>query len=76
MAQLRISVHISNSMIVNMSTENSSHHHQAFRWSILLNAGLSGLQIVIGISFGSIALIGDAVHNIGDVIGLLSLIHI
>ena len=71
MAQLRFSVHISNSMIVNMSTENSSHHHQAFRWSILLNAGLSGLQIVIGISFGSIALIGDAVHNIGDVIGLM-----
>ncbi len=31
-----------------------SHHqpHQAFKWSILLNAGLSGLQIVIGISYG------------------------
>ena len=42
----------------------------AFRWSILLNGGLSGLQIVIGISFGSLALIGDAIHNLGDVAGL------
>ena len=55
-----------------LSSVDSHHHpHQAFKWSILLNAGLSGLQIVIGISYGSIALIGDAVHNIGDVIGLL-----
>ena len=42
----------------------------AFRWSILLNGGLSGLQIVIGVSFGSLALIGDAIHNLGDVAGL------
>ena len=53
------------------SADSNHHHHHAFKWSILLNAGLSGLQIVIGISYGSIALIGDAVHNIGDVIGLL-----
>ena len=42
----------------------------AFRSSILLNSALSGLQIVIGISFGSLALIGDAIHNLGDVAGL------
>jgi cobalt-zinc-cadmium efflux system protein len=52
------------------------HEHRpgsaaAFRWSILLNSALSGLQLVIGIGFGSLALIGDAVHNLGDVAGLL-----
>ena len=43
----------------------------AFRWSVLLNAGLTALQLVIGFAFGSLALIGDAVHNLGDVVGLL-----
>jgi cobalt-zinc-cadmium efflux system protein len=43
----------------------------AFRWSIVLNSALSGLQLVIGLGFGSLALIGDAVHNLGDVAGLL-----
>jgi cobalt-zinc-cadmium efflux system protein len=42
----------------------------AFRWSILLNTALSLAQIVIGIGFGSLALIGDALHNLGDVAGL------
>lgn len=48
-----------------------SHSRQAFRWTVLLNASLSGLQIAVGIAFGSIALIGDALHNVGDVAGLL-----
>ncbi|MEY4298616.1 MAG: hypothetical protein RLZZ423_1795 [Cyanobacteriota bacterium] len=43
----------------------------AFRWSVLLNAALTALQLVIGFAFGSLALIGDAVHNLGDVVGLL-----
>ena len=43
----------------------------AFRWSVILNSGLSGLQLVIGLGFGSMALVGDAVHNLGDVAGLL-----
>jgi cobalt-zinc-cadmium efflux system protein len=43
----------------------------AFRWSIVLNSALSGLQLAIGFGFGSLALIGDAVHNLGDVAGLL-----
>ncbi len=57
------------------------HHHdrdqhrsgspQAFLWSVLLNSGLTGLQLAIGFGFGSLALIGDAVHNLGDVAGLL-----
>ena len=52
------------------------HQHRpgavgAFRWSVLLNLLLSGLQLLIGLSFGSLALVGDAVHNLGDVLGLL-----
>ena len=56
------------------------HRHQhahrpgsaaAFRWSVLLTSGLSGLQLAIGFSFGSLALVSDAVHNLGDVAGLL-----
>jgi len=54
-----------------MSRDSSRANPNAFRWSIILNASLSGLQIVVGITFGSIALIGDAIHNIGDVIGLM-----
>ena len=56
------------------------HHHPnpphgqaagAFRWSIVLNSALSGLQLAIGFACGSLALVGDAVHNLGDVAGLL-----
>lgn len=54
------------------------HHHQdsgrsgsAFRWSIALNTGLTALQLVVGFSSGSLALIGDALHNLGDVVGLV-----
>ena len=43
---------------------------RAFRWSIVLNSGLTALQLVIGFGFGSLALIGDALHNLGDVVGL------
>ncbi|MEA5475910.1 cation diffusion facilitator family transporter [Synechococcus sp. CCY9201] len=65
-----------------MSNHSHSHSHShdpgisgargsAFRWSVLLNSVLSGLQIVIGVGFGSLALISDAIHNLGDVAGLL-----
>ena len=52
------------------------HQHRpgspaAFRWSVILNSLLSGLQLVIGFAFGSLALVGDAIHNLGDVAGLL-----
>ena len=54
-----------------------SHGHHAgaspagaFKWSVLLNTLLTSLQLVIGLSFGSLALVGDALHNLGDVIGL------
>jgi len=57
--------------------DHHGHHHHAprtgaaFRWSVLLNALLTGLQLAIGFAFGSLALIGDAIHNLGDVVGLL-----
>jgi len=64
-----------------VSVQHHHHHHHhdhahgpaagAFRWSVLLNALLSGMQLAIGFGFGSLALIGDAVHNLGDVVGLL-----
>jgi cobalt-zinc-cadmium efflux system protein len=56
---------------------HSHHDHQhrgaprAFFWGVVLNSALSGLQLAIGIGFGSLALIGDAIHNLGDVAGLL-----
>lgn len=60
------------------SNHGHSHpHHRAgsgasgaFRWSIVLNGLLTGLQLVVGFGFGSLALIGDALHNLGDVVGL------
>lgn len=57
-------------------SDHSHGHHadgrggSAFRWSIALNSGLTALQLVIGFGFGSLALIGDALHNLGDVVGL------
>lgn len=51
--------------------QHAARNPAAFRTSVLLNSALSGLQLVIGISFGSLALIGDALHNLGDVAGLL-----
>ncbi|MFQ6538146.1 MULTISPECIES: cation diffusion facilitator family transporter [Aphanothece] len=53
------------------SHPGSSHPSSApFRWSVLLNTALVVVQLVIGFSFGSLALIGDALHNLGDVAGL------
>ena len=58
------------------SRHHRLHEHRpgsaaAFRWSVLLNALLTGLQLVVGLAFGSLALVGDALHNLGDVAGLL-----
>lgn len=50
---------------------SQGHSGAAFRWSIALNAGLTTLQLVVGFAFGSLALIGDALHNLGDVVGLV-----
>ena len=52
------------------------HQHRprsaaAFRTSVLFNAALSAVQLLIGFRFGSLALVGDALHNLSDVAGLL-----
>ena len=49
---------------------DGSRSGRAFRWSIALNSGLTALQLIIGLAFGSLALVGDALHNLGDVLGL------
>ena len=57
--------------------DHGHHEHShsraasAFRWSIVLNSVLTALQLVVGFAFGSLALIGDALHNLGDVVGLV-----
>ena len=51
--------------------QSQSRASSAFRWSIALNSVLTALQLVVGFAFGSLALIGDALHNLGDVVGLV-----
>ena len=63
-------------MDIQRQPHRRQHQHRpgsaaAFRWSVILNSCLSALQLVIGLAFGSLALIGDAIHNLGDVAGLL-----
>lgn len=43
----------------------------AFRVSVALNTLLVVAQLAIGLGLGSMALVADAVHNAGDVLGLL-----
>ncbi|MEI6030383.1 MAG: cation diffusion facilitator family transporter [Synechococcaceae cyanobacterium ELA739] len=69
-------VHVHPAVQIQRQPHPRQHQHRpgsagAFRWSIILNSALSGLQLAIGLAFGSLALIGDAVHNLGDVAGLL-----
>jgi cobalt-zinc-cadmium efflux system protein len=48
----------------------ASNASRAFGWSIVLNSLLTGVQLAIGLGCGSLALVGDALHNLGDVVGL------
>ena len=54
-----------------------SHGHShgtmdaAFRWSVLLNALLVAVQVTVGLRAHSTALVADALHNLGDISGLL-----
>ena len=56
---------------------NHSHHHAptsfgtAFAVGTLLNGGLVFTQIIFGVLAHSTALLADAAHNFGDVLGLL-----
>src|SRR5262252_5424959 len=53
-----------------------SHHHQtdfgrAFAIGVLLNTGFIVAEVVFGLVSHSLALLADAGHNLGDVMGLL-----
>jgi cobalt-zinc-cadmium efflux system protein len=50
--------------------EGGNNASRAFGWSIVLNSLLTGVQLAIGLGCGSLALVGDALHNLGDVVGL------
>jgi cobalt-zinc-cadmium efflux system protein len=43
----------------------------AFATGVALNAGLVAAQVAVGLIASSTALLADAVHNLGDVLGLL-----
>lgn len=52
------------------------HHHpppvgRAFAIGAALNIGLVLVQVVVGLFAGSLSLLADAGHNLGDVLGLL-----
>lgn len=56
----------------------SHHHHQppagfdgAFALGAALNAGFVVAEVVFGLAAHSVALLADAAHNLGDVLGLL-----
>ncbi|WP_428267741.1 cation diffusion facilitator family transporter [Haliangium sp.] len=35
-------------------------------WTIVINAGLTVVEVVVGLAAGSLALVADGVHNLGD----------
>ena len=62
------------------SHDHSHHGHshgagnligRAFVWSVALNLCIVVVEIVAGLWSGSLALIADSAHNLGDVLGLL-----
>jgi cobalt-zinc-cadmium efflux system protein len=46
-------------------------HHRAFALGILLNTGFVAVEALAGWHAGSLALLSDAGHNLGDVLGLM-----
>ncbi len=49
----------------------SGHGLAAFRFGTLLNLGLVLAEAAVGFAVGSMALLADAGHNLGDVLGLV-----
>lgn len=45
-------------------------HGKAFAISVGLNVAFSAIEVVFGLLAGSMALLADAAHNLGDVLGL------
>lgn len=53
--------------------EHHDHHHsgtRAFAWITLINLGYTLVEAWYGFATDSLALLSDAVHNFGDVLGL------
>ncbi|HEV3190935.1 MAG TPA: cation diffusion facilitator family transporter [Polyangiaceae bacterium] len=50
--------------------EAHTHSARAFGIGVALNLGLVGVQVVYGVVSHSMALVADAGHNLGDVLGL------
>lgn len=51
------------------------HHPEDFRWAFatgtILNTGFVIVEVIYGFQANSLALLADAIHNLGDVLGLL-----
>jgi len=47
------------------------HYNRAFRWGVSLNVFYVIVEAAFGFQIGSLALLSDAGHNLGDVLGLL-----
>ena len=63
---------------VRMTTHHHAHLHEpapdfgrAFRIGVLLNTGFVAAEVLWGLKANSLALLADAGHNFGDVLGLL-----
>ena len=61
-----------------MGHNHSHHHHKKLSgkkllFSIILNILITVSQVIGGIISGSLALISDAVHNLSDVISLITI---
>jgi cobalt-zinc-cadmium efflux system protein len=50
---------------------HSPTHGRAFAVSVFLNVGFVIVEVIYGLLAGSVALVADAAHNLGDVGGLL-----
>ncbi len=63
---------------MNQQVNHHHHHHQvptdynrAFALGVILNVGFVIIELIFGVLSDSLALLTDAGHNLGDVLGLL-----
>ena len=54
-----------------MSEHGHIHYTRIFAIGVLLNVGFVVFEAVFGVLADSVALLADAGHNLGDVLGLL-----
>jgi len=58
-------------MGVNNAHHHGAEHNRAFAIGVVLNLGFVAVEAAFGVVAGSLALLADAGHNLGDVLGLL-----